>query len=53
MNLKGVADTDHDEAYFWRVCGSVSFAIIMLVVLWAFKPRIVRGLSPGDQMVRR
>ena len=37
MNLKGIVGTDHTEVYFWKVCGSVSMAIILIVSLLAFR----------------
>jgi Mg2+ and Co2+ transporter CorA len=50
MNLKGLTDTDRTEADFWKVCGTVSFCIILLVILWAFRYRIVKKLSPLGRM---
>lgn len=37
MNLQGIVDTDRTEKDFWKVCGSVSIAIILVVGLYAFR----------------
>ncbi|KAL1837287.1 hypothetical protein VTJ49DRAFT_4053 [Mycothermus thermophilus] len=50
MNLRGVADTDLTQEYFWKVCGTVSFCIILVVVLWAFRYRIIKRLAPVHRM---
>lgn len=44
MNLKGIIDTDRTETYYWRVCGSVAFGIVLLVCLYAFRYRIRQKL---------
>ena len=40
MNLKGIINTDRTEEYYWKVCGSVAFGIVLLVCLYAFRYRI-------------
>ncbi|EAT88315.2 hypothetical protein SNOG_04555 [Parastagonospora nodorum SN15] len=30
MNLKGIIDTDKTQEYYWKVCGSVAFGIVLL-----------------------
>ena len=45
MNLQGIQSTNLTEDYFWKVCGSVSFSIILLTVLYAFRHRIYRKMS--------
>lgn len=51
MNLRGIQDTDLTEPYFWRVCGSVSFTLVFLTVLYASRHRIYRRIAryrPGQ-----
>ncbi len=52
MNLAGVRDSDYTEAYFWKVCGSVSFCIVLVVVLWVFRYRIMGRMAPLGRGVR-
>ncbi|RYO92298.1 hypothetical protein DL762_001747 [Monosporascus cannonballus] len=33
MNLQGIVNTDRTEEYFWKVCGSVLIAIILITCL--------------------
>ncbi|KAL8788395.1 MAG: hypothetical protein Q9195_007313 [Heterodermia aff. obscurata] len=40
MNLRGIADTDKTERYFWAVCGSVTVFVVTLTVLFGFKNRL-------------
>ncbi|KAF2431559.1 hypothetical protein EJ08DRAFT_586952 [Tothia fuscella] len=37
MNLKGIQSTDRDEHWFWTVCGSIAFVIILISMLYAFR----------------
>jgi Mg2+ and Co2+ transporter CorA len=37
MNLKGLFDSNKTEAYFWKVCGSTTLAIVLIVGLFAFR----------------
>ncbi|KAI9844689.1 MAG: hypothetical protein M1837_005431 [Sclerophora amabilis] len=51
MNLKGIADTDHTERYFWAVCGAIGFVLIILVLPIAFKRELrhlLRKNNPTD-----
>ncbi|KAI9715407.1 MAG: hypothetical protein M1828_000867 [Chrysothrix sp. TS-e1954] len=41
MNLNGVIDTKHSEGYFWKLCGSIALAIVLLVALFAFRQQFV------------
>ena len=40
MNIAGIATTDKDESWFWKVCGSAAFLIVLVVVLGAFRHRL-------------
>ena len=40
MNLRGIADTDRTERYFWAVCGSVTIFVVSITVLFGFKNRL-------------
>lgn len=44
MNLQGVADTDRTERYFWAVCGTTTFVIVSLTVVFGFKERLYRRI---------
>ena len=44
MNLSGVVNTAKTEKYFWKVCGSVAFAIVLFVTLGAFRHNLRRVL---------
>jgi len=44
MNLNGIADTKHDESYFWMACGTASFCIVFLLVLFTFRDSILRRI---------
>ncbi|KAL9102673.1 MAG: hypothetical protein Q9163_002195 [Psora crenata] len=44
MNVRGIANTDKTETYFWKVCGTVAFLIVLLVTLGAFKHNLRRLL---------
>lgn len=37
MNLSTIVQTERTEGYFWRLCGSVAFVIVMVVTLGAFR----------------
>lgn len=40
MNLKGVMNTDRTEEYFWKVCGSISVAIVLITCMYAFRYKV-------------
>ena len=40
MNLKGIGDTSKHEEYFWRVCGSSTLGIVILVMIFGFRKRL-------------
>ncbi|KAG8529085.1 uncharacterized protein KY384_005720 [Bacidia gigantensis] len=39
MNLPDVAKTDKTQAWFWKVCGTSTFGIVGLTILFGFKNR--------------
>lgn len=45
MNLRGVADTDKDESYFWSVCGSIAFVMVLVLVGYAFRTDVGRRVE--------
>jgi Mg2+ and Co2+ transporter CorA len=51
MNVKGLVDTK-DVAYFWKVCGTVAFLIILLVSVYAFRRRIRAVLGRTKDLQR-
>lgn len=46
MNLNGIVGTSKTENYFWKVCGTAAFLIVLIVALGAFRHRLRRILSP-------
>ena len=40
MNVQGIINTNRTEADFWKLCGSVSVCIILIISLYAFRQRI-------------
>ena len=50
MNLKGVINTDKTELYFWKVCGSTAFAIVLIVSLYAFRHGVHSGILARMKM---
>ncbi|CAF9933208.1 hypothetical protein IMSHALPRED_009091 [Imshaugia aleurites] len=40
MNLNGIVNTSKTETYFWKVCGSVAFLIVLFTALGAFRHRM-------------
>ena len=55
MNLKGVGDTDRGETYFWQVCGTISFIIIGLTAMFAFRRQLFsryRRMDANEYMLR-
>jgi Mg2+ and Co2+ transporter CorA len=53
MNLKGIASTSKTEGYFWEVCGSVGFAIVVLTCLYAFRQAIGEALWTKRRRVEK
>ena len=45
MNLQGIVNTNRTEHFFWKVCGSIGFAIVLVVALGAFRHRLKRIFS--------
>ena len=44
MNLQGIVNSTRSEHYFWRLCGSIALAIVVVVVLWAYRHGLKRTL---------
>ncbi|KAH7408231.1 hypothetical protein DE146DRAFT_645631 [Phaeosphaeria sp. MPI-PUGE-AT-0046c] len=44
MNLDGLANTTRTEKYFWKVCGTTGFVIVLALVLYVQRIRIARRL---------
>ena len=40
MNLTGIVNTTRTETYFWKVCGSLAFIIVLFTALGAFRHRL-------------
>ena len=40
MNLSSITGTERTEAYFWKLCGSIAFFIVLFVSLGAFRHRL-------------
>ncbi|KAL9612418.1 MAG: hypothetical protein Q9167_002966 [Letrouitia subvulpina] len=40
MNIKGIADTEKSERYFWTVCGSTTVSIVILTLLFGFRRQL-------------
>ena len=40
MNLTGIVNTTKTEDYFWKVCGSVAFFVVLFTALGAFRHRL-------------
>ncbi|KAI9822397.1 MAG: hypothetical protein M1827_000116 [Pycnora praestabilis] len=40
MNLRGIANTSKTENYFWAVCGTVGFFLVLVTVLIAFRHKL-------------
>jgi len=55
MNLQGIIDTAKTEAFFWKVCGTVGFCMIMAVSLFAFRhkyrSRLLIRMKAHEHMV--
>ena len=42
MNLDGIQDSHETQGYFWKVCGTVAFLMVLVVTLAAFSHHIRR-----------
>lgn len=51
MNLKDVVSTRKDQHYFWKLCGSITLAIVLLTAVGAFRHHVRRALR-GRMMKR-
>ena len=40
MNLSGIVNTNKTEDYFWKICGSIAFFIVLLTALGAFRRKL-------------
>jgi len=45
MNLKGIANTNKNEAYFWEVCGTAGFLIVLTVCMYAWRHKVIQTIS--------
>ena len=45
MNLAGIVNSELNERWFWRVCGTVALIIVLLVSLGAFRHRMKRMMA--------
>lgn len=46
MNLSGIVGTSKTEAFFWKICGTAGFLIVLIVALGAFRHRLRRLFNP-------
>jgi len=44
MNLNDIVNTAKNQGYFWKVCGTATFAIVLLTALSAFRHPLRRAL---------
>ena len=52
MNLNGMSENRRTEAYFWKVCGSISFLVIFLISLYAFRRKLRARLLKREPHLR-
>ena len=45
MNIRGIVDSNLNEKWFWRVCGTVAMIIVLVVSLGAFRHRLKRMVA--------
>ncbi|KAK2734655.1 hypothetical protein FQN57_001600 [Myotisia sp. PD_48] len=50
MNLTGVVNTARSESYFWAVCGTSGFSIVLVMILHAFRHKYTPYLA--DKIAR-
>lgn len=46
MNLAGIVGTSKTETFFWELCGTAAFLIVLIVALGTFRHRLRRLLKP-------
>ena len=46
MNLTGIVGTSKTETFFWELCGTAAFLIVLIVALGAFRHRLRRLFNP-------
>ena len=56
MNLTDVINTTRTQHFFWKVCGSIAFAIVLFVALYAYRHHlrrviVSRRIKSGESMV--
>ncbi|KAL8705938.1 MAG: hypothetical protein Q9201_000993 [Fulgogasparrea decipioides] len=51
MNLSNIANTDKTEEYFWKLCGSIAFFIVLFVTLGASR-HYLKQLWKGRRRVK-
>lgn len=52
MNVKGIQDTSENTKYFWKICGSAAFVIVMVTIAFGLRNHIRRRLSRPTQVKR-
>ncbi|KAL8732440.1 MAG: hypothetical protein Q9181_003960 [Wetmoreana brouardii] len=52
MNLRGIAETDKTQRYFWAVCGTTTFFVVSATIVFGFKERLYRWLWTSRQYSR-
>ncbi|KAF2398200.1 hypothetical protein EJ06DRAFT_127188 [Trichodelitschia bisporula] len=40
MNLKGIQNSEHGQEWFWKLCGTIAFVIILFSMMYAFRDRL-------------
>ncbi|KAH7116219.1 hypothetical protein B0J11DRAFT_510559 [Dendryphion nanum] len=40
MNFQTIRDTNRSEGYFWSVCGSITFIIVLSTLIWVFRSKL-------------
>src|ERR1700744_1060334 len=56
MNLQGIINTNRDETWFWKVCGTVAFMIVVVSMMYAFRlnlPGFSRRRTPSNDQIRK
>lgn len=50
MNLRGIQNTSKTESYFWAVCGSIAFTIVVATIIYAFRHTIWKRRVENDEV---